>query len=384
MKVAGRKIVESISTPAQRRARAPPAPPRRRRVTSSVLPQGCFSTMSRRPGPSLMTASPMGGGWPSTTCATSPRRSGRAAAEGDRRRARGPPGARSAPGCATARRWFGVSMKPPGSDGRGIARRRAITRVERDAVGAQALGIDEHLVLAVALAPDGDVGDAGHGHEPRTHRPPGELVSSIWESVFEETPIFITRLSGRERARASRAAGPPRAAGRPRWRAAPARAAAPGRGRCPPRRSSRPTRGRARTSSGSSSATEVPLSAFSSGTVTRLSTSVVERPGASVCTSTSGGANSGKTSQATSGIRRTPTIARAAARATTRTRCRSDARTSQDIICRSRAPSRGAPRHPGRRPCAPGAGPPERTARSPSTRRTWTRRRTKTWGAVAS
>ena len=40
----------------------------------------------------------------------------------------------------------------------------------------------------------------------------------------------------------------------------------------------------------------MPFSAASSGTVTRDSTSLVERPGASVCTSTSGGANSGKTS----------------------------------------------------------------------------------------
>ena len=39
-----------------------------------------------------------------------------------------------------------------------------------------------------------------------------------------------------------------------------------------------------------------PFSAFSSGTVTRLSTSSVERPGASVWISTSGGANSGNTS----------------------------------------------------------------------------------------
>ena len=39
-----------------------------------------------------------------------------------------------------------------------------------------------------------------------------------------------------------------------------------------------------------------PLSAASSGTVTRASTSFVESPGASVCTSTSGGANSGNTS----------------------------------------------------------------------------------------
>ena len=57
MKVAGRKIVESISTsgrPGRSVSRAASTP----RVTCSVLAQGNFSTMRRRPGPSLMIASP--------------------------------------------------------------------------------------------------------------------------------------------------------------------------------------------------------------------------------------------------------------------------------------------------------------------------------------
>ena len=33
-------------------------------VTSSVLPVGCFSTIRSRPSPSLITASPIGGGKP--------------------------------------------------------------------------------------------------------------------------------------------------------------------------------------------------------------------------------------------------------------------------------------------------------------------------------
>ena len=70
MKVAGRKMVESTSTPAVP-ASARRAPSSTSRVTCSVLPSGCFSTISSRPGPSLMTASPIGGGEPSTTSATS-------------------------------------------------------------------------------------------------------------------------------------------------------------------------------------------------------------------------------------------------------------------------------------------------------------------------
>ena len=50
----------------------------------------------------------------------------------------------------------------------------------------------------------------------------------------------------------------------------------------------------------------VPFRAFSSGTLIRLSTSSVERPGASVCTSTRGGANSGNTSSGAVRAVRTP------------------------------------------------------------------------------
>jgi hypothetical protein len=46
------------------------------RVTSRVLAQGSFSTISIRPGPSLMTASPKSGQVSHTTSPTSPRRSG--------------------------------------------------------------------------------------------------------------------------------------------------------------------------------------------------------------------------------------------------------------------------------------------------------------------
>jgi hypothetical protein len=74
MNVAGRKMRESTSTPgiAGFSASRPASTPR---VTSRVLAPGCFSTISISPMPSLITASPIGGGEPSTISATSPIRS---------------------------------------------------------------------------------------------------------------------------------------------------------------------------------------------------------------------------------------------------------------------------------------------------------------------
>ena len=75
MKVAGRKMVVSISIPG-RPGRISSMAASTPFVTSTVLPQGNFSTMSSRPGPSLITASPIIGQVSSTTSATSSRRSG--------------------------------------------------------------------------------------------------------------------------------------------------------------------------------------------------------------------------------------------------------------------------------------------------------------------
>src|SRR5262245_34998127 len=69
------------------------------------------------------------------------------------------------------------------------------------------------------------------------------------------------------------------------------------------------------------------------GVEMRLSTSAVERPGASVWISTSGGANSGKTSSGVERMARTPKIIRATASATTMTRKRREVETIQ-FICR--------------------------------------------------
>ena len=63
-----------------------------------------------------------------------------------------------------------------------------------------------------------------------------------------------------------------------------------------------------------------PLSEFSNGTVTRESTSSVDSPGASVCTSTNGGANSGNTSSGAFFVALMPTNNSATAAATTSTR----------------------------------------------------------------
>src|SRR6185436_9699312 len=76
----------------------------------------------------------------------------------------------------------------------------------------------------------------------------------------------------------------------------------------------------------------VPFSAFSSGIVTRLSTSSVERPGASVWISTRGGANSGKTSSGVERTARIPARIKTSAAARTSTRRRSEVETSQVMI----------------------------------------------------
>ena len=70
MKVAGRKMAVSTAIPVRPGSScfsASSTP----RVTSRVLPQGSFSTISMSPGPPLMTASPISCWWSSTTLATS-------------------------------------------------------------------------------------------------------------------------------------------------------------------------------------------------------------------------------------------------------------------------------------------------------------------------
>ena len=109
-KVAGRKIVESISTSFSPGLSALSAASTLR-VTSSVLPVGCFSTISSNPGPSLITASPMGGGNPSTTSATAPSSSGAPLRKATGTRARSC-GCVTEDRCATGSRWLGVDVSP--------------------------------------------------------------------------------------------------------------------------------------------------------------------------------------------------------------------------------------------------------------------------------
>ncbi|MCG3163696.1 MAG: hypothetical protein JMDDDDMK_05141 [Acidobacteria bacterium] len=122
MKVAGRKIVESIST-SFKPGRSALSAASTLRDTSSVLPVGCFSTISSRPGPSLMIASPMGGGNPSITSATALNCSGAPLRKATGMRARSC-GCATADICATDSRWLGVSTKPP-------AATETASRVER-------------------------------------------------------------------------------------------------------------------------------------------------------------------------------------------------------------------------------------------------------------
>ena len=110
-KVAGRKIVGSISTPA-RAGRSVSRACSTWRVTSRVLACGCFSTIKSSPGPSLMTASPINGNVPSFTTAMSPRVIVVPCRRATDTRARSS-GVRTGSVCCTWSRWFGVSTKPP-------------------------------------------------------------------------------------------------------------------------------------------------------------------------------------------------------------------------------------------------------------------------------
>ena len=128
---------------------------------------------------------------------------------------------------------------------------------------------------------------------------------SIWLSVREVTPIFITRLrldSG------ERITGGLTTAGK-RLAATDSRSATS----CRATIRSDPSLKIKTTDESPSTDFDrrvfspvVPLSEFSSGTLTSASTSSVDSPGASVWISTSGGANSGKTSSGAFCAVRTP------------------------------------------------------------------------------
>ena len=173
------------------------------RVTSSVLAPGNFSTTSSSPSPSPTTASPMSGWWSTTTW----RRRRGAACRRCPSTGTWPSSAGSAicsSRCRTCSRCCGVSMKPPvpGVDasrkvsGETTARcRRSDDLLQRDALLAQALRVDQHLELPFALAQDRHVGDAGDAHQARPDGPPGEdgLLDQR-QLVRGDRPTIITRL----------------------------------------------------------------------------------------------------------------------------------------------------------------------------------------------
>ena len=157
------------------------------------------------------------------------------------------------------------------------------------------------------------------------------VVSSICDSCFEVIPIFKTRLSDEsgERMTGGCAAAGSAAAVRSRRSCTSCRAPI----------SSVPSSKMSTTDDRPSTDLDrrvlrpgTPFIAVSSGTVTRLSTSPVDSPGASVWISTSGGANSGKTSSGVSSAARVPAIISTTARATTTKRRRSDDSTSRRIM----------------------------------------------------
>ena len=185
-------------------------------------------------------------------------------------------------------------MKPPVSVDTPSHPARREHLVERHVARLQAIGIDEHLQLPVALAPDRDVRHARHRHQPRPHRPARQRRHLDLRQRLRREPIFSTRLSddsGDSSTGACAVAGSDRGDTRQALLHELPRLASDRR---PRRGSARPRRGRAPTSIESSSTPGTPASALSIGTLTNDSTSAVDRPGASVWISTSGGANSGK------------------------------------------------------------------------------------------
>ena len=195
----------------------------------------------------------------------------------------------------TAIRWLGVSTNPPAPTAEAsvtaLTTVSSVTPLVRSRSGSTST-----WYCRVALAPDRDVRHAGDRHQPGADRP-----------LRQERQVHL-----RERLR--RHADLEQPAGR-RQRREDHRLPAPppgSRDASTESRSCTTCRGairsvpslRIRTTDDSPStdfdrivfSPVVPFSAFSSGTLTRLSTSSVDSPGASVWTSTSGGANSGKTS----------------------------------------------------------------------------------------
>lgn len=303
MNVAGRKIAESISMPCNPGSSSASAASTSR-VSSRVLPHGNFSTMSIRPGPSLMTASPMSGWWSMSTLATWPRvrtwpsrwASGIFASVS---------GVVIGRTLATLRRWLGVSTNPPVPI---IAPSENCSSPESRASAVTVISWFSVIPFWSSLSGSTwTCSISSRSPQMATFATPGTCIRrwrirqydvidmSMREYSSDDKPIFIARLvaeSGCSMIGGLAQRGRPGVARASRsWT------------NC--REVMRSVPGWKISLMDERSATDfermtsrsgTPFRASSRGTVTSSSTSAGDRPSAAVCTSTCGGANSGKTS----------------------------------------------------------------------------------------
>ena len=390
MNVAGRKMVESTSTPASAGFRAARASSTSR-VTCSVLPSGCFSTIRSRPGPPLMTPSPIGGGEPSITSATSTSRriAGMAGAEpavaaepaGDGDRVPSAIRPRSAAVftgdvCVTAMRWLGPSRNPPAVTDMAsrvdVTTSCSVTPFACSRSGStRTCSCRSRCPQIATFATPGTAISRGR----TVHR--ASVVRSICESEDDDMPIFMTRLSedSGDMMTGGRAAAGRVGATRARRSWTSCRAGI----RSVPFSKISTTDDKPSTDlERSTSSPGTPFIAASSGTLMSASTSELESPGASVWISTSGGANSGNTSNGASFAALMPTAIRMTDSATTGSRSRSEAainpRISYFPTPNSVPKSSAAPTVTTR---VPAGGPCRSTAVSPTMSANATRWRTK-------
>ena len=161
-------------------------------VTWSVLPVGCFSTIRSRPSPSLITASPIGGGKPTLISATSPSRKGAPLRKATVILARSS-GASMAATCRTAIRWLGMSTNPPPETTEAsvtaLTTASSVTPLSRSRSGSTSTWYcrSRWPQIATFATPGIDISRGRIVHFARR-------VRSICESVFDETPIFSSRL----------------------------------------------------------------------------------------------------------------------------------------------------------------------------------------------
>ena len=242
MNVAGRKIVGSRFTPlrpgSQVVKRLLDVAGDLQRVARRLLLDDQEQARPRRLGlppfgsAEAITASPIGGGKPILTSATSPSLSGAPLRIVDRRLGEvlGGLDRRAVP---DGDPLVGHVDEPPAATAEVSV--TALTTVSSvTPLTPQPVGVDQDLVLPVALAPDRHVRHARDRHQPRPDRPLGQerqlhLRERLRRHADLEQPAG--RREGRED---HRRPAPPPAAAAPRPRAAPAPPAAPPSGRSPP------------------------------------------------------------------------------------------------------------------------------------------------------